>query len=228
VTLFEPIFDALEQADVRYVSVGGVAVVPHGHARLTADLDLAVDLAPRAAAAAIDALTAIGLRPRLPVDASGFADPDVRRRWITDRGMTVFSIWDPDDPLRSVDLFVEHQIDFEGLWSRSQVFDIAGTPVRVAAIDDLIHMKRVAGRPGRSRGHRGARGDPGAGGRSMTAGTDPTPRDGWEAHRLAELEGDLTATPAQRLIWLERAIAFAFETGALPRPAVDEGSSRND
>jgi hypothetical protein len=142
--------------------------------------------------------------------------------------MTVFSIWDPDDPLRSVDLFVEHQIDFEGLWSRSQVFDIAGTPVRVAAIDDLIHMKRVAGRPGRSRGHRGARGDPGAGGRSMTAGTDPTPRDGWEAHRLAELEGDLTATPAQRLIWLERAIAFALETGALPRPAVDEGSSRDD
>ena len=56
-------------------------------------------------------------------------------------------MWDPDDPLRSVDLFVEHQIEFEGLWGRSQVLDIAGTPVRVAAISDLIQMKRVAGRP---------------------------------------------------------------------------------
>ena len=62
----------------------------------------------------------------------------------------------------------------------------------------------------------------------MTAGTDPTPRDGWEAHRLTALEGDLTATPAQRLAWLERAITFAFETGALPRPVVDEGASRDD
>ncbi|MDH4111221.1 MAG: hypothetical protein OEV60_00885 [Actinomycetota bacterium] len=62
----------------------------------------------------------------------------------------------------------------------------------------------------------------------MTARSDPPPRDGWEAHRRAELEGALTATPAQRLLWLERAIALAFETGALPRPAVDEGSSRSD
>jgi hypothetical protein len=62
----------------------------------------------------------------------------------------------------------------------------------------------------------------------MTPGTDPPRRDGWEAHRLAELEGDLTATPAQRLLWLERAIALAFETGALPRPVVDEGASRDD
>jgi hypothetical protein len=146
-TLFEPIFAALERAGVRYVTVGGVAVVLHGHARLTADLDLAVDLAPRAATEAIDALTALGFRPRLPVEASGFADPAVRRRWITERGMTVFSLWDPDDPLRSVDLFVEHPIDFEELWARSVVVDIEGTPARVASITDLIRLKRAAGRP---------------------------------------------------------------------------------
>jgi hypothetical protein len=33
------IFDALNRRNVRYVVVGGVAVVLHGHARLTADLD---------------------------------------------------------------------------------------------------------------------------------------------------------------------------------------------
>ena len=146
-TLFEPIFAALERAGVRYVTVGGVAVVLHGHARLTADLDLAVDLAPRTASEAIDALTALGFRPRLPVEASGFADPAVRRRWITERGMTVFSLWDPDDPLRSVDLFVAHPIDFEELWARSVVVDIEGTPARVASITDLIRLKRAAGRP---------------------------------------------------------------------------------
>lgn len=144
--MFEPIFAALDRAGVRYVTVGGVAVVLHGHARLTADLDLVVDLAPRAAANAIEALTSIGFHPRLPVEADGFADPAVRERWIAQQGMTVFSMWDPDDPLRSVDLFVEQPIDFEELWRRSVVVDIDGTPVRVASIEDLIRLKRIAGR----------------------------------------------------------------------------------
>jgi len=61
--------------------------------------------------------------------------------------MTVFSMWDPDAPLRSVDLFVEEPIDFDELWERSVIVDIDGTPARVASITDLIRLKRVAGRP---------------------------------------------------------------------------------
>jgi hypothetical protein len=37
---------ALEEAQVRYLVVGGVAVVLHGHLRVTADLDLVVQLTP--------------------------------------------------------------------------------------------------------------------------------------------------------------------------------------
>ena len=42
--------------------------------------------------------------------------------------------------------------------------------------------------------------------------------DGWEQHRLDQLQREADATPLQRLQWLEEAIAFAFRTGALPRP----------
>jgi hypothetical protein len=48
--LFRPVFEALDAARVRYVVVGGLAVVLHGHARLTADLDLMIDLASEPAA----------------------------------------------------------------------------------------------------------------------------------------------------------------------------------
>ncbi len=58
-TVFEEVCGALNRARVRYVVVGGVAVVLHGYPRLTADLDLVVDLAPEQAAAAIDALRRI-------------------------------------------------------------------------------------------------------------------------------------------------------------------------
>ena len=145
--LFEPIFAALEAAQVRYVAVGGVAVVLRGHARLTADLDLAVDLEHEAALSAIETLTSIGFVPRLPVDVSGFADAEVRRTWVEDKGMTVFSLWDPDDPTRAVDLSVVEPIAFGELWQRSDLVDLETTKARVASISDLISMKTISGRP---------------------------------------------------------------------------------
>ena len=45
-------------------------------------------------------------------------------------------------------------------------------------------------------------------------GGDP----GWLTHRRDQLRRQLRATPAQRLAWLEGAIQFAAEAGALPRP----------
>ena len=146
-TLFEPILRALNDAEVRYVAVGGVAVVLHGHARLTTDLDLAIDLAPEPAAAAVKALVNIGFEPRVPVDPLGIADPDVRRRWIEDKGMTVFSMWDPSDPTHAVDLFVTEPIDFEELWDRSILVSLEHTQARIASIPDLIRMKETSGRP---------------------------------------------------------------------------------
>lgn len=145
--IFAPLFEALAAAEVRYVVVGGLAVVLHGHARLTADIDLVVDLAPDAAHRALDALTGIGMRPRLPVAAADFADPATRESWIREKGMRVFSLWDPRNPMRVVDLFVEHPIPFEDLWNRSEIVRLAGVDVRVASIPDLIALKRMAGRP---------------------------------------------------------------------------------
>ena len=40
------VFAALDEAGARYVVVGGLAVVLHGYARLTSDIDLVVDLRP--------------------------------------------------------------------------------------------------------------------------------------------------------------------------------------
>jgi hypothetical protein len=54
----------------------------------------------------------------------------------------------------------------------------------------------------------------------MTA-SDDAPTDGWEAHRREQLLGASTTTPLERLRWLEEAIAFAFEAGALPKQTVD-------
>lgn len=145
-SVFEPVLSALEASGGRYVVVGGLATVLHGHARLTADIDVIVDFEPASLLSVLDALTDIGLVPRLPVDARELADPERREEWVNERGMRVFSFWDPDNPLREVDLFVDHPIDFEGLWQRSQLVDLDGFHARIASIEDLIDLKRLAGR----------------------------------------------------------------------------------
>jgi len=147
VALFEPIFAALNDNHVRYVVVGGLATVLHGFARLTADIDLIVDLAPDEARRAVTTLVGLGFRPRVPVDVLDYADPEIRRRWIDEKGMRVLSLWDPAQPMRELDLFVDPPIDFALLWGHSEIVHIRGALVRIASIPDLIAMKRLAGRP---------------------------------------------------------------------------------
>jgi len=147
VTLFEPVMAALDSANVRFVVVGGVAVVLHGHPRMTADLDLVIDLAADPAHRAIAALVGLGMEPRLPVDPQSFADPEVRRAWAKERNLTVFTMLDPKEPLLEVDLFAEAPIPFEQLWEQATVVQLDGRPVRIASVAHLIAMKRAAGRP---------------------------------------------------------------------------------
>ncbi|HET6602677.1 MAG TPA: DUF6036 family nucleotidyltransferase [Xanthomonadaceae bacterium] len=141
------IFHALAQADARYVVVGGLAVILHGHLRATRDLDLVISLEQANCAKALRALSGIGLRPRLPVPMEAFSDPSIREQWHRDRNMEVFQLWDPANEERSVDLFVHEPIDFEELYGAAVTRELHGVPIRVAAIHHLIRMKRLAGRP---------------------------------------------------------------------------------
>lgn len=145
--LYDDVYAAFAEAGVRYVIVGGMAVVISGHVRATVDLDVVVDLSPAAAARAVQALEGLGLRPRVPVSARDFADPDVRQGWIRDKHMQVLSFHDPEHVAREVDVFVAYPLDFEQLLSKAVPTTVGGRVLPVAAKEHLIEMKRAAGRP---------------------------------------------------------------------------------
>lgn len=143
---FDQIFATLEQRRVRYLVVGGVAVVLHGHPRFTADLDLIVALDPPNVAAAMEALSSLGYRPRAPVAAREFADPKQRREWIQEKGLVVFSLWSPEHPATEIDLFVAEPFPFDPAYERAARLSLGSSSVTVAAIPDLITLKQRAGR----------------------------------------------------------------------------------
>jgi hypothetical protein len=144
---FDLVFAALAKRKVRYLVVGGVAVVLHGVPRFTADIDLVLGLDTANVLAALDALAELAYQPRAPVPLRGFADPALRREWIEEKGLTVFSLWSPDHPATEIDLFIEEPFAFDEVFARATRVDLGANHITVASIADLIELKRRANRP---------------------------------------------------------------------------------
>lgn len=145
-SLYLPLFKALNDANVQYIVVGGIATILHGYVRATSDVDLIVDLQVEETTKVINTLTELGFKPKVPVQAIEFADAEKREQWINEKGMQVFAMYHPEKIGLTVDLFVHHPIPYKELYQRSVVMDLSGIPVRVCSIDDLITMKKQAGR----------------------------------------------------------------------------------
>ena len=142
------IIGALNAARVRYLVVGGLAVVAHGYLRYTADVDLVLDPDPESLKRAIAALAGLGYRPRAPVPFETFADPVNRASWRRDKGMLVFSIHSPDHAATEIDLFLDSPFDFDQAYSEAFSGEVApGAVATFVSRPRLIAMKRAVGRP---------------------------------------------------------------------------------
>ena len=146
-TDFLGLFAVLAAARVRSVVVGGLALILHGLDRLTADVDLVIDLSTENVRDAVLALSNSGYRPMAPVNPTELADPARRHEWQTTRNMQVFSFWDSTNQRPTVDIMLDAIIPFDELWSDSTMVALGGHDVHVASIPHLIRMKEVAGRP---------------------------------------------------------------------------------
>lgn len=143
----ELVVKALADADVRYLIVGGVAVVLHGHLRTTLDLDLVIQLEPENLERALKVFAVLGFEPRVPVPLTAFADARNRETWSREKNMTVFSLWHPGLAGFAVDLFLQEPFDFEAVYGRALSVRLAGVSATVLSLEDLIAMKRSAARP---------------------------------------------------------------------------------
>ncbi len=148
VASFEAIVRALNDAEVRYIVVGGLAVNAHGYGRSTFDVDLVIQLTPRNVASAFDALERIDYRPVMPINAAQFADNALRDSWIMDKGMLVLKMWSDTHRETPLDIFVVEPFDFDAEYSSAFVQEIApGLPSPILRLSTLLEMKRSAGRP---------------------------------------------------------------------------------
>ncbi len=133
---FDSLVRALDDASVRYLVAGGLAVNAHGYLRFTKDVDLVLQLTPENIQAAFTALEGIGYRPLVPVTAGEFADPAKRNEWIRDKGMTVLNFWCDRHRETPIDVFVTEPFAFDEEYARALVKPLASIAVRFDAVPD--------------------------------------------------------------------------------------------
>jgi len=145
----QQIAEALNNANVRYVVAGGLAVVAYGYLRLTMDVDLVIDLERENLLSALNALEGVGYKPRLPVTKEAFADARTRQKWVKEKNMMVFPLWNQSDANGIViDIFVKCPFNFADEYAKARWMEIEGGPsIPFIGLDCLLRMKAMAARP---------------------------------------------------------------------------------
>ena len=144
---FEQIFIALNRKRVKYLLIGGVAINLYGIERMTADVDLMLELEENNLRKFVAAMGALGYKPKVPVKAEDLISASKRQEWIREKGMTVFSFYHPKYPFRLVDVLIETDVDFVSAYAKRTMLKTPGTVTPLADVDTLIALKTIADRP---------------------------------------------------------------------------------
>jgi predicted nucleotidyltransferase len=129
---FRDLLAAFAASGVRYVVLGGYAVIFHGRPRATKDLDLFVAIDPENRRRLADALTGFGAPPNVVNGARDLKAGEI--------------VYFGTSPLRVDLLGSASGIEFEDVYPRAVETYLDGVLVRLIGLRDLIANKRASGR----------------------------------------------------------------------------------
>lgn len=141
------LFKLLDQHEVRYVVVGGLAAVVHGAGRMTFDIDVVPAWTDDNLRRLAEALRSTGAKLRVPgskepvafaLDAAALRGFEVST-WRTDLGDLDVIIGTPRRGTRAL-------AGFDDLASRAHSRQAFGVVVLIASLDDVIESKEVLAR----------------------------------------------------------------------------------
>lgn len=138
------IFEALERHEVEYLTIGGVAVNAHGHVRNTRDVDILIEWSAENTQRLAAALTELDAK-LFGVDADLLdVDPHDPEDLLNGGNFTLRTV------AGGLDLFDPGEIPggrpYEEMRPRAVEAVVEGVRIRAVGFDDLIRLKREAGR----------------------------------------------------------------------------------
>lgn len=130
---FKDLLNIFNAHNVRYLIVGGYAVMKYSEPRYTKDLDIWIDATPKNARAVFQSLRDFGA-PLANITAADFARKG--------------SVYQMGRPPARVDVLTSIEgVSFAAAWKRRVESDLGGASAHVISREDLIVNKRAVGRP---------------------------------------------------------------------------------
>jgi hypothetical protein len=141
------LFQALIDGSVDFVLIGGLAVQLHGHMRMTYDIDLVLAMNDENLIRYVEVAKLLGLKPVAPIDINALKDTALIDLWHKEKGMLAFALREPGLTGTVVDVLVRPVVPYERLAEDAFEGEFLGFKIKIASIDHLIEMKRIANRP---------------------------------------------------------------------------------
>ncbi|RKY99307.1 MAG: hypothetical protein DRQ10_06425 [Candidatus Hydrothermota bacterium] len=132
--LLKQIAQQLDNAEIRYMVIGGQAVLIHGEPRFTKDIDITMEITPQNLQQVLEVVKHLGLKI-LVKNVEKF----VKDTW-------VLPTLDERSGIR-VDFIFSFSAYEKTAIERATNVEINGYPVKFASVEDLIIHKIFAGRP---------------------------------------------------------------------------------
>ena len=131
---FRDFISALNNNDVRYIVVGGFAVIFHGHARVTGDLDIWVEPVEENYEQLVKAFHEFHM-PLFDMTKENFLFSDK------------FDVFVFGKKPVAIDIMTRVKgLSFKPCYERSKIFESEKLPIRILDLNDLLEAKREAGR----------------------------------------------------------------------------------
>lgn len=118
----------------------------HGVPRTTMDVDIIIAMDDVNIDSFISAANRLELSPVMPVPLTDLKDKIKREGWIKEKNMIVLALRSVDPSSPTIDVLIEPTINVDVALERAKRVEAEGVPVQLAAIEDMIELKKEAGR----------------------------------------------------------------------------------
>lgn len=140
--LYKRIFKQLEDSQIDYLIVGGVAVNLYGYARFTGDIDILLALNPANLAKMDELMHKLDYVERIPVNIKELGNKVKLNGLIKEKGLKAYTYISNSQPQLDIDVIVKESINFKDYDKGKTIIKVWDMELPVVSIDDLIKMKK--------------------------------------------------------------------------------------